>query len=116
MPPWRVWSGRANERAWAFLWRKLFRETALAADRLRRCAAAVCALRRGLLPREVRDKVWPFLGRGHQPLSHRTQLMHGRGYTSWPFVEWPVTEGPPPPVPEGFAAPYGPPPFLKPEW
>ena len=114
--PSRVWSGRADARAWAHLTRGVVRIAGLAAARVRMVAAAVCVLRKGGIPREVRDKVWPWLGRGHQPLSHRTLIAPSLTYCSWPFVEWPVTEGPPPPVPEGFAPPHGPPPFLKAEW
>ena len=123
--PQRVWTFKGGPpRAWESVCRRLLRWDELAAARVRYVAAAVRALKAGggagaKLPREVRDKVWPWLGRGYLPLSSRPQPCPALpGYTaeSWPFVEWPVTGGGRAAVPEGFSPPHGPPPFLKAEW
>ena len=119
--PERVWTFKGGPpRAWESVCRRLLRWDELAAARVRYVAAAVRALKAGggagaKLPREVRDKVWPWLGRGYLPLSSRPHPCPPRE-ESWPFVEWPVTGGGRAAVPEGFCPPHGPPPFLKAEW
>ena len=125
--PQRVWTFKGGPpRAWESVCRRLLRWDELAAARVRYVAAAVRALKAGggagaKLPREVRDKVWPWLGRGCLPLSARSGRLPSPRLPayreeSWPFVEWPVTGGGRAAVPEGFSPPHGPPPFLKAEW
>ena len=80
-----------------------------AAARVRRVAAIVRCLKAHDLPRELRAKLWPFFGRGAQPLTSRR-------YLGYPFVEVQFLPGEWDRAPEGFAEPYGPPPFLEPEW
>ena len=103
----RVWSD--SVQPWGTFAQRLLRRADLAAKCMRKVACCVAALKPWLI-RELRDRLWPFFGRGWCPLCSR------RLGGTYPFVEVDGGLYESLGTPEGFASPYGPPPFLRPLW